>query len=108
MALLLLSTACGEPAGVSPRVGRLSGGEALRIVDADLTGHGAPVVFVGARAARGVVLHDERVLSVLTPEADAPGVVDVEIRFADGTSRTLAQAFSYEDQGVTLRVGPGR
>jgi hypothetical protein len=106
--LPLMSTACGESVGISPRHGRVAGGEPLRIIDRDLTGHGAPVVFVGARAARGVVLHDDRVMTVIAPEAEAAGVVDVEIHFADGTTRVLPQAFTYEDHGVTLRVEPRR
>jgi hypothetical protein len=39
----------------------------------------------------------------VTPESDAPGVVDVAVHFADGTVLDWPGAFEYEARGVVLR-----
>lgn len=95
--------ACAEPRGVTPARGRGSGGEPLRIVGEGFLQHGAPGVYVGAQAAKAVVVESDRLITVVTPECDGPGVVDVSIHFADGEIMTYAGAFTCDDRGVVLR-----
>lgn len=99
----VLIAACADAPGVEPARGRGSGGEPLRIVGEGFLDHGAPVVYVGPQAAKAVVVESDRLITVVTPEADAPGLVDVAIHFADGEIMTFAGAFTYEDRGVVLR-----
>ena len=105
--LLLLSTAllfaCTDVPGVTPLRGRGSGGQTLRIVGAGFLEHGAPVVYVGQRSSKAVIVESDRLITVVTPECDVAGVVDVEIHFADGKVMTYASSFTYEDRGVVLR-----
>lgn len=101
----VLLGACADPPGVSPARGRASGGEPLRIVGEGFLQHGAPVVYVGAQAAKAIVVESDRLITIVTPECDAAGVVDVSIHFADGEITTFAGAFTCDDRGVVLRPG---
>ena len=103
-----LAAACADPAGVVPAAGRTSGGEPLRISGRGFREHGPPVVYVGPRAAKAVVVESDRLITVVTPEADAPGVVAVAVHFADGEVLEYADAFAYEDRGVVLRASDAR
>ena len=99
----MLAVGCGGPA-VEPARGRIGGGEHLRIRGDDFLDHGPPVVYVGARAAKAVVVESRSLVTVLTPQADAAGTVDVAIHFADGTVVDYPGAFTYTDEGLVLRV----
>lgn len=94
---------CAAPSGVAPSQGRVSGGDAVRIVGEGFLRHGAPVAYVGPRAAKGIVIESDRSMLLMTPEADGPGVVDVAVHFADGTILDWPGAFEYEARGVVLR-----
>jgi hypothetical protein len=88
---------------VAPERGRASGGDAVRISGDGFTEHGPPVVYFGPRAAKAVVVESRWLITALAPQADGPGVVDVAIHFADGTV-VDAGAFTYDDQGLVLRL----
>lgn len=106
--LWMLVVACGDPPGVAPAVGRGSGGQSLSITGEGFRRHGSPVVYIGPRAAKAVVVESDRLITITTPEADGPGVVDVAVHFADGESVEFPGAFTYEDRGVVLRASDGR
>lgn len=95
--------ACAKPSGVTPNHGRVSGGDPVRITGEGFLQHGAPVAYVGPRAAKGIVVESDRSLLLTTPEADEPGLVDVAVHFADGTVVDRPGAFQYEASGVILR-----
>lgn len=106
LALACLGLACARPAELhlEPAEGDGDGGQPVRIVGADFLGHGPLVVYFGMRSARAVVIEDDRRISVKTPEAEAFAAVDVRLEFADGTSHTLPQAFTYKQvAGKPLR-----
>ncbi len=96
-ATCMLLAACQGPQvpAVSPTRGRLTGGDRLRIVGADFVGHGPPVVYVGAYAAKAVVVEGPWLITLRTPLGPEPGPVDLQIQFADGTHVHLPRAFSY-------------
>lgn len=105
--LLALVSGCGSE-GEAPRVfpieGRQSGGEKLRIEGSDFVGHGSLVVYVGNRAAKQVVVESPRLITVLTPQSETPGVVDVVVAFDDGTKVELPAAFTFhEEKGIVLQ-----
>lgn len=98
----MLPLGCDPPA-IEPDVGRASGGQILRIAGHDFASHGGVVVYVGPRAAKAVVVESDELITAMTPEADAPGVVDIELRFGDGTIVAYPQAFRYDDRAVIVR-----
>ena len=102
-ALVLSLVGCSPSPGVSPQSGRGSGGEPLRIVGEGFRSHGAPVVYVGPKAAKAVVVQSDRLITVLTPESDGPGVVDVSVRFSDGEVVSYPAAFTYGERTVVLQ-----
>jgi len=102
--VVLFAAGCGAPApGVEPARGRASGGDPVRISGDGFTEHGPPVVYFGPRAAKAVVVESRWLITVLAPQADAPGDVDVAIHFADGTIVDVGP-FTYDDQGLVLRI----
>ncbi len=103
----LLASSCNADPAVEPRRGRSGGGDAVRISGSELARHGPPIVYFGARAAKAVVIESDTLITVLTPEADGPGVVDVSIRYPDGTVFEHPQSFEYEQQGLVLRPDGG-
>ncbi|WAS98523.1 IPT/TIG domain-containing protein [Nannocystis punicea] len=106
LALASVALACSGPSelSVEPAEGDGDGGQGVRLVGADLLGHGPAVVYFGMRSARAVVIEDDHHISLKTPEAEGFGAVDVRIDFADGTSHTLPQAFTYRQvEGKPLR-----
>lgn len=105
MASLLVGSCAREPAAVAPTSGRGSGGEPIRITGAGFRAHGPPVVYVGQRSAKAVVVESDTLITALTPEADASGLVDVVIQFADGEVATYPGAYTYGERTVVLRAG---
>ena len=112
LAVLLLAS-CGGPdptLRVDPAAGTQAGGQRLRIEGADFLGHGALVVYVGQRAAKGVVIHGPTLIEVTTPESETVGPVDLVLRFSDGTEQRLEEGYSLEEQpGFIMRprIGEG-
>jgi|LNFM01.1.fsa_nt_gb hypothetical protein len=102
-ALVLWIVGCAPAPGVTPAAGRGSGGEPLRIIGAGFRSHGAPVVYVGPKAAKAVVVESDQLITVLTPEADGPGLFDVSVRFSDGEVVEYPAAFTYGDRAVVLQ-----
>lgn len=93
-----------HPLALTPHRGGQVGGQAVRIEGEEFTEHGPVSVYFGVRAAKAVVVHSPWLITVLTPQRDVPGTVDVVLRFGDGTELTLPQAFSYDAQpGIVLR-----
>ena len=95
---------------VSPDHGRQSGGETVRIEGDDFVGHGAPVVYIGERAAKMVVVESARLITAITPQTDDPRTVEVLVQFEDGTELAIPDAFTYEaEQGIVLQpeIGGG-
>lgn len=112
-AVLSVVASCAAPDStlrVSPATGTQAGGEVLRVEGADFMGHGALVVYVGGRAAKGVVIESPTLVQITTPESETVGPVDVVLRFSDGTEQTIEQGFAFEEQpGFVLspRIGGG-
>lgn len=97
---------CGaeHPLQLGPERGGQAGGDAVQIHGEDFTGHGPVAVYFGPRAAKAIVIASPWLITVLTPQSDEAGSVDVTLRFGDGDERVLEGAFSYEDQpGIVLR-----
>jgi hypothetical protein len=102
----ILAAACGGDSTlrVSPDHGRQSGGEAIRIEGNDFVGHGAPVVYLGDRAAKMVVIESRWLVTAITPQTDDPRTVDVLVRFQDGSELALPEGFTFEEeQGIVLQ-----
>ncbi len=92
--------------GVDPQTGDAAGGAALRIEGAGFVGHGPAVVYLGMRSARSVVIVDDRLITVVTPEAEALGPADLRLEFADGTRFDRPQAYDYTSADGTLTPIP--
>lgn len=110
LAAAWLGVGCtGEhPLTLEPLRGGQVGGQAVRIRGEGFLGHGPLSVYFGVRAAKAVVIESQWLVTVLTPQSEEPGPVDVTLRFGDGTELVLPQAFSYEEQpGVVLRPSIG-
>ena len=104
LALGVAGCASEHPLTVAPPRGGQVGGQAVRIEGEGFTEHGPVSVYFGVRAAKAVVIHSPWLITVLTPQRDEPGTVDVRLRFGDGTEQTLPQAFVYDEQsGIVLR-----
>lgn len=80
---------------IVPATGDVAGGAQVRLAGAGFVDRGPAVVYFGMRSARAVVIVDDRLITVVTPEAEAIGPTDLRLDFADGTSFTLPQAFDY-------------
>lgn len=103
---LLLAVGCSaeHPLHLTPSRGGQAGGEAVRIEGEDFTDHGALSVYFGVRSAKAVVIHSPWLITVLTPQRDEPGVVDVLLRFEDGAELSLPGSYTYEEQvGIVLQ-----
>src|SRR5690606_28097527 len=101
-----LAMGCGaeRPLTLTPPRGGQVGGQVVRIEGEGFTGHGPVSVYFGVRAAKAVVIESPWLITVLTPQHEQPGVVDVLLRFGDGTERQLPQAYTYDEQpGIVLR-----
>ncbi len=106
----LLAAACGpKDMSIEPGSGDADGGRPARITGAGFLGHGPAIVYVGAKSAKGIVIEDDAHVSFKTPEAEAFGVVDVRLEFADGTAHTLPGAYTYvQIDGKPLKDNPFR
>ena len=110
---VVLLVSCGSPdptLRVSPAEGTQAGGQRLRIEGADFLGHGSLVVYLGTRAAKGVVIASPTLIEVTTPESETTGPVDVLLRFSDGTEQTLPQGYTFIEQPgfvIKPRIGSG-
>ncbi len=93
---------------MTPGRGGQEGGTPIRIEGSGFAEHGPPVVYVGERAAKGVVVESDRLITALTPQTENPRPVDVTVRFMDGTEIVIEEAFTYEArEGIVLqpRIG---
>jgi hypothetical protein len=103
LALMLLTGCGGSQLRITPDRGGQAGGTAIRIEGDDFVDHGPPVVYVGPRAAKAVVVESRWLITAMTPQSDDPGTVDVKVVFEDGTELDLPDAFAYEAQsGIVL------
>ena len=76
----------------------------VRIEGEGFTSHGPVAVYFGAKGAKAVVIESPWLITVLTPQAEVPMTVDIQLRFGDGTTLELPQAYSYEEEpGLVLR-----
>ena len=99
-----------RPLSLAPARGGQAGGQAIRIEGEGFLGRGPLSVYFGPRAAKAVVIESPWLVTVLTPQSEEPGTVDVTLRFGDGTEAVLPQAYTYDAQpGVVLRpqIGGG-
>lgn len=99
LVLAALAACSSEGLHLDVAEGDADGGQLVRIVGAGLMEHGPAVVYFGVRAAKAVVLEDDRHIAVKTPAAEAFGVVDVRVEFADGTAEVLPAAYTYVQIG---------
>jgi hypothetical protein len=108
--LLAAALACAPEAprldAIRPAAGDADGGTRVRIEGAGFIGHGPAVVYFGMRSARAVVLVDDRLITVVTPEAEVIGPADFRLEFADGTVFDRPQAFDYTSATGVLKPIP--
>jgi hypothetical protein len=105
-----LAAGCAKehPLTLAPLRGGQGGGQAVRIEGEGFLGRGPVSVYFGVRAAKAVVIEGQWLVTVLTPQSEEPGTVDVTLRFGDGTELELPQAYTYDEQpGVVLRPSIG-
>jgi len=97
--LLATALACAPATprldAIRPATGDAAGGTRIRLEGAGFIGHGPAVVYLGMRSARAVVIVDDRLITLITPEAEALGKADLRLDFADGTQFLRPQAFDY-------------
>lgn len=102
----LLAVGCAadaHPLRLAPSRGSQAGGEVVRIEGEGFTDHGPVSVYFGPVHAKAVVIHSPWLITVLTPQHEEPGVVDVLVRFGDGEELELPEAYTYEEQvGIVL------
>lgn len=91
---------------VAPLVGDSGGGTTVRFTGASFGDHGPVVVYFGMRSARAVVIVDDRLITVVSPEAEALGPTDLKVVFADGTELELPQSYSYTSADGKLKPIP--
>lgn len=102
--LILVACAADPVPRVTPTRGRQSGGDPIRIEGRGFLGHGPPIVYLGNRAAKAVVVESGSLITARTPQSDDPTPVDVKVVFGDGTTVDIPEAFTYDQQeGVVLR-----
>jgi hypothetical protein len=105
-----LPVACASeaPVHVAPDTGSQAGGEAIRIEGGDFVGHGPPIVYIGARAAKAVVVESRWLITAVTPQSEDPRAVDVRVLFEDGTAIEIPAGFTYiEQEGLVLQPNVG-
>lgn len=109
-AMGLVAAGCGAEAprldALTPAAGDGGGGTTIRITGAGFVDHGPLVVYFGMRSARAVVIVDDRLITVVTPEAEALGPTDVKVVFADGSELGAPQGYEYTSIDGTLKPIP--
>ncbi len=112
-ALLLVFTVvsgCGPETprvvAVAPLVGDSGGGTTVRFSGAGFVDHGPVVVYFGMRSARAVVIVDDRLITVVSPEAEALGPTDLKVVYGDGTEIELPHSYSYTSEDGKLKPIP--
>lgn len=108
--LALLLAGCTPQAprldAIRPAEGDAAGGSKVRLEGAGFVGHGRLVVYFGMRSARAVVIEDDRLITVVAPEAEAEGPTDLRLQFGDGTVLAQAQGYHYNAADGGLPVIP--
>lgn len=101
---------CEPPAprldAIRPAGGDAAGGQQVRLEGAGFVGRGRAVVYFGMRSARAVVVEDDRLITVRTPEAEALGAADLRLQFGDGTVLERAAAYTYSSPDGKLTPIP--
>lgn len=101
---------CAPPAArldaIRPAEGDAAGGQQVRLEGAGFVGRGRAVVHFGMRSARAVVVEDDGLITVRTPEAEALGATDLRLQFADGTVLERAAAYAYRSADGKLTPIP--
>lgn len=90
---------CRPAAELEPSRGRSQGGEWVLVRGHDLASHGAVVVRFGGVPGRAVVIESDTLLRVMTPSVPPElrgQPLEVELRFADGVTRTLDATYAFE------------
>ncbi len=91
---------------VTPTSGPLAGGGEVTIKGANLNAGGTPTVMFGASAA-SVLSASPTTVRVLAPAASSPGVVDVTVTTAGGTSETSEKdEYEYLGPPTVMSVMP--
>jgi hypothetical protein len=91
--------------GLSPSSGVLGGGTSVVISGTDLEGAGA--VSFGSTSAAGYAVDSESQITAVAPPGSSPGVVDVSVKTAAGTSPGVAaDRFTYVAPAVQVPVPP--
>lgn len=93
---------------IRPDAGEAAGGAKVRLEGAGFVGHGRAVVYLGQRSARAVVIEDDRLITIMTPEAEALGAADLRLQFADGTVLERAGGYTYSGELKPLPFVPGQ
>lgn len=102
--LSALGCSAEHPLRLAPARGGQGGGQAVRIEGEGFTEHGPVSVYFGNLSAKAIVIHGPWLITVLAPQHEEAGPVDVVLRFGDGTELTLPQAFTYDEQpGIVLQ-----
>lgn len=108
----LLLAACTSQAprldAIRPDTGEAAGGAKVRLEGAGLVGHGRAVVYFGMRSGRAVVLEDDRLITVVTPEAEVLGATDLRLEFADGTVLERTAGYTYTGELKPIPFVPGQ
>jgi hypothetical protein len=99
LAWALLLVGCSPAAELEPSRGRGQGGEWVHVRSHDLAAHGGVVVRFGGVPGRAVVIESDTLLRVMTPSVPRElrgQPLAVELRFADGVTRTLDATYEFE------------
>ena len=108
----LVLVACNPPAArldaIRPDAGEAAGGSKIRLEGEGFVGHGRAVVYFGMRSGRAVVLEDDRLITVVTPEAEVLGATDLRLEFADGTVLERTGGYTYSGELKPIPFVPGQ
>lgn len=82
---------------LAQQTGTLKGGNKIAIIGEDFLNHGPVVVYIGQLAAKGVVIHQQDLITVRVPKATVSESAEVEVRlaFADGSTCVPPQHYRY-------------
>lgn len=85
---------------LTPATGALGGGEPIEILGSGFNPNQGVAVYFGNSKATNVVVSSTKKLTVSTPSATEPKVVDVRIATDDGKEFLLRKAFRYVEKGA--------